>query len=131
MIVKNYIVENYREFIGELEKELCQKGISYVRIDNEIHFLDKIFRFFDFDINRHVIYIWFSMIEEKKRQNGLIHLEKYLVDSNMIEDGYNFYDQYLHKEQSHYQFNKYQSRNKKIQKSESNNVNQKLKKYKI
>lgn len=25
MIVKNYIVENYKEFMDELEKELCQK----------------------------------------------------------------------------------------------------------
>lgn len=40
MKVKNYIVENCYEFIDKLERELCKKGISYVRIDREIHFLD-------------------------------------------------------------------------------------------
>lgn len=41
MKVKNYIVENCYEFIDKLERELCKKGISYVRIDREIHFLDQ------------------------------------------------------------------------------------------
>lgn len=45
MVMKNYIVKNYKDIMDELERELCQNNISYVRIDNEIHFLDNIIRF--------------------------------------------------------------------------------------
>ncbi len=130
MIVKNYIVENYREFMDELEKELCQKGISYVRIDNEIHFLDTIIRFIDFDIDRKLIYAWCSIIEYEKRKNNLPHLAEMLSDDVINEKSCTFYTHDSHNESSYYGFKQYQTRNKKMQKYESQTVKQKLKKYK-
>ena len=56
MKVKNYIIENCYVFIDELERELCKRGISYVRIDREIHFLNQIIRLYDFELDRDIIY---------------------------------------------------------------------------
>lgn len=130
MIVKNYIVENYREFMNELEKELCQNGISYVRIDNEIHFLDKIIRFIDFDIDRKLIYAGCSVIEYEKWKNSLSHLAEMLSDDVINEKSCTFYTPNSHHGSSYYGFKQYQTRNKKMQKYESQTVKQKLKKYK-
>lgn len=47
MQVKNILVTNKEVFIELLIKELINNCISYVQIDNEFHFEDKIYRFFD------------------------------------------------------------------------------------
>lgn len=47
MQVKNILVTNKDIFIEFLIKELINNRISYVQIDNEFHFEDKIYRFFD------------------------------------------------------------------------------------
>lgn len=46
--VVNYLLESneLRELIlDKIERKLCEDGISYVKVDNEIHFLDVMFRF--------------------------------------------------------------------------------------
>lgn len=48
MIVKNILVEDIDFIMDILERELCKRGISYVRIENEIHFQGKIIRFLNF-----------------------------------------------------------------------------------
>lgn len=45
MNVKKYLVENSEYFMNELERQLCIQGISYVRIENEFHFIIKLFVF--------------------------------------------------------------------------------------
>lgn len=47
MQVKNMIITTDKDLFMELlEKELINNCISYVRIDNEFHFEDKIYRFY-------------------------------------------------------------------------------------
>lgn len=47
MEVKNFVITNCDAFVNSLVQELIYQGISYTQIDNEIHFLDHIFRFYD------------------------------------------------------------------------------------
>lgn len=47
MTVKNIHVVNLERFLDELIKELIIADISYVQVDNEIHFQDKIYRFYE------------------------------------------------------------------------------------
>lgn len=47
MKVTNILVTNKEVFIEMLIKELINSQVSYVRIENEFHFEDKIFRFYD------------------------------------------------------------------------------------
>ena len=44
--VRNLFVNNLEEFKEQLIKDLIKLGISYVQIDNEFHFSDKIYRFY-------------------------------------------------------------------------------------
>lgn len=46
-IVKRFIVTDLEEFEDNLARCLIIGGISYVQIENEFHFLDKIYRFYD------------------------------------------------------------------------------------
>ena len=46
--VKNVLVFGLEQFQEDLIWELINNNISYVKIDNEFHFLDKIYRFFEF-----------------------------------------------------------------------------------
>ena len=48
--VKNVLVFNLEQFQEDLVRELINNDISYVRVGNEFHFLDKIYRFFDFSL---------------------------------------------------------------------------------
>ena len=73
MKVKNYIIENCYVFIDELERELCKRGISYVRIDREIHFLNQIIRLYDFELDRDIIYSRLINGISLKNQNILCH----------------------------------------------------------
>lgn len=47
MQVINIIVTNPTVFIDTLERELIKLEISYVKIENEIHFLNRIYRFYE------------------------------------------------------------------------------------
>lgn len=46
--VVNYLLESNESrkiVLDKIERKLCEDGISYVKVDNEIHFLDVMFRF--------------------------------------------------------------------------------------
>lgn len=47
MIVRNILVNKSEEIIDLLVRELIKYGISYVLIDNEIHFDNYIFKFYN------------------------------------------------------------------------------------
>lgn len=115
MKVRYYIVENCYEFIDTLERELCQKGISYVRIDTEIHFLDQIIRFLDFDLDMDLIVkLYYSKLEPRLTNDITL-----FTDLNQ-----NDYLDFIPQNTT------YQQLNKRMLKNQSNNVNQKLKRYK-
>lgn len=119
MKVKNYIVENYQLLMDSIEEELCKKGISYVRIDNEIHFLDQIIRFLDFEVDKREIIAWgFSKIA--------VEVEDRLAFPNLsFDDTICFVPERIVFDDDKC----YQLRNKNNFKRESNLVKQKLKKY--
>ena len=45
--VRNILVSDLETFKEFLIKSLIRNGIEYVNIDNEFHFMDKIYRFYD------------------------------------------------------------------------------------
>lgn len=45
MIVKNIFVTDQEAFLDALLRELIREEIGYVQIENEVHFLDHIYRF--------------------------------------------------------------------------------------
>ena len=47
-IVRNYVVTDREKFCDVMARTLCQMQVSYVQIDNEFHFNDKIYRFYNF-----------------------------------------------------------------------------------
>ncbi|MDO5393424.1 MAG: hypothetical protein Q4F33_02385 [Mycoplasmatota bacterium] len=47
--VYNYVVSDVLMVSDVFETMLCQKGISYVHVDNEFHCFDKILRFYSFE----------------------------------------------------------------------------------
>lgn len=121
MIIKNYIVNASEKFMDCLEQELCKNGISYVRIDNKIHFLDRILRFYDPEVDKEAILIFalsqisiqeIKAVEFTRSKQDFI---EFVPKSEVIEwKG-------LAKP--------YQARNKFIQKQESYKVKQQLKMY--
>lgn len=46
--VRNYVVTDREKFCDAMARALCQMQVSYVQIDNEFHFNDKIYRFYNF-----------------------------------------------------------------------------------
>ena len=55
MIVKNIVVSDRDFFTENLVRDLIRHQISYVQIENEFHFLNYIFRFFDMHKDRQQI----------------------------------------------------------------------------
>lgn len=47
-IVRNYVVTDREKFCDAMARTLCKMQVSYVQIDNEFHFNDKIYRFYNF-----------------------------------------------------------------------------------
>ena len=47
MNIKNIYSNAKEKVIDYLLRYLCQHNISYVRVENEVHFLDEIYRFYD------------------------------------------------------------------------------------
>lgn len=127
MRVRNFIIENRNLFMDTLEKELCIYGISYVRINNEIHFLDQIIRFYDIEKDKlNIINEFF--IKEYNIQEIKIPT---LLEMDMISliKKYPIIDvKYLH----HFEMKNntsFQKRNYKIQQQESHKVKQQLKRF--
>ena len=52
-----YITNDVKLVLDLLERELCMREISYVRVDNEIHFLNKIVRIFDIESDKEQIFM--------------------------------------------------------------------------
>ena len=48
MQIKNILVEQKEYVMSEIERFLCVEGISYVKVDNEIHSPNLILRFYEF-----------------------------------------------------------------------------------
>lgn len=68
MKVINILISDRGIFIEELIKELIDNNISYVQVDNEVHFLDKIYRFYERE----------DMLKNKQLFDNLIDV----IDSN-------------------------------------------------
>lgn len=120
MKIKNYIVENYQLFMGYLEEDLCKKGISYVRIDNEIHFLDQIIRFYDFELDKKVIIESEIFKPNIKKEELMVYVpERNYIPEIKLERVSRFKDD----------IKCYQPRTKFVQKQESNLTKQKIKRY--
>ncbi len=49
MKIKRILTEEKEFVMGEIECFLCKQGISYVKVENEIHIPNLIFRFLDFE----------------------------------------------------------------------------------
>lgn len=49
MRVKNFLVDERAIVMDELERFLCIQGISYVKVENEIHCQDLILKFYEFE----------------------------------------------------------------------------------
>ena len=62
--VRNIIVTDYVEFEDILIRGLTRFGISYVKIGNEFHFLDKIYRFYDTKLHKDLILTNSEFFEE-------------------------------------------------------------------
>ena len=59
--VRNYVVSNKDMFCDYLARALCKMQIGYVQVDNEFHFNDRIYRFYNFDecleLNGQVVFV--------------------------------------------------------------------------
>lgn len=72
MNIKNIYTNAKEEVIDFLLRYLSQHNISYVRVENEVHFLDKIYRFYDSKDNSledtlEIIYKTINELEVSKR----------------------------------------------------------------
>ena len=124
MKIKNYIVDNIDVIIESIERELCIKGISYVRIENEFHFNDQIIRLYDLELHKKIIFAWLLSKEFEELDNNL---EETINLSMNFSQAYvpplcEF--DYLREEKT------YQPRRKNNYKQESKRVNQLIKNYK-
>lgn len=120
MKIKNFIVENKELILEYLERTLCQKGISYARIDNEIHFQNQIIRLYDIenDLEEIIRFVIGKMDMEKREMIRLINVLKNRRNI-LLENPETYYENER----------KYQRMNKNIQKQQSHQVNQKIKAY--
>lgn len=50
--VRNYFVIDIDSFKEHLVRDLIRNNINYVQIENEFHFLDKVYRFFDASVEK-------------------------------------------------------------------------------
>ena len=125
MKVRSFIIENRNLFMDILEKELCINGISYVRINNEIHFLDQIIRFYDLEIDKH--YIVTNAFAKNIKEHEMKTLTLAEIDINSLLKVKQL--EYVPINTYHKIEKNYSTKNYKIQKQESHNVKQLLKKY--
>lgn len=88
MNVKYFVTNDSILILNLLEKELCVRGISYVRIDNEVHFKNNIVRILDLDKHRkECIGLSFNKIE-KRNLEDILKKSDCIVDSidDIIKD---------------------------------------------
>lgn len=80
MQIKNILVEQKEYVMSEIERFLCIEGISYVKVDNEIHCPNLILRFHEFEEYLD------SMVRIRLQQEmeNSMNLEKMIEDSFII-----------------------------------------------
>lgn len=71
--VKNIIVSQIDEFKEVLATNLTKNNIQYLQIDNEFHYLNKIFRFYDIDIKEDIDFITMELLDDKT-DNDIINI---------------------------------------------------------
>ncbi len=86
MDIRNIYSNAKEKVIDFLLRYLCQHNISYVRVENEVHFLDKIYRFYDSKDNSledtlEKIYKTLNELEVSKR----LSLDNDLIEFTTIE----------------------------------------------
>lgn len=115
MKIKRYIISDRKVFMDNLEEELCKRNISYVKIENEIHFLDYVIFFYDLNLDLKLIVSSFfnDLFQEKQLNLGIQQIFN-IENINNLQSESNI---------------TYQKRNKKVNKNESNYAKQKIKKY--
>ena len=118
MNIKNIYSNAKEKVIDYLLRYLCQHNISYVRVDDEIHFLDKICRFYDSKVNSledtlEKIYKTLNELEVSKR----LGLDDTLIEFTTREGRVN----------NKYQMLDYNSNKKKLLKMQNRRNNLKLK----
>ncbi len=113
MKIKYYITNDVKLIIELLERELCVRQISYVRVDNEIHFLGKIVRIIDINTAR--------IIDINIDKKQMIKLDCNYYDKFLdIDDDFDCNDNIINVKNKCYQ-------KKKDFKKDSHNVNAALK----
>ena len=128
--VRNILVTNYNEFEEHLVRLLIKFGISYVKLGNEFHFLDRIYRFFDIKRDRDVILTRDEFIEKDCIISSSMDLI-FLRDKESFENHFRKYEEDFSVVVSNevYDFDEVEYKPKKQQiKRENKLVNQKLKK---
>ena len=100
MDIKNIYTSSKEEVIDFLLRYLSQHNISYVRVEDEVHFLDKIYRFYNSKDNSledtlEKIYKTLNELEVSKRLSNIddeliefTTIEESVVNKNLIP-GYN------------------------------------------
>ncbi len=118
MDIRNIYSNAKEKVIDYLLRYLCQHNISYVRVENEVLFLDKIYRFYDIKDNSledtlEKIYKILNELEVSKR----LSLDDCLIECTTIEERVN----------NKYQMPDYNSNKKKLLKMQNRRNNLKLK----
>lgn len=131
MRVVNVAVSNKEYFLEILVRDLISRGVSYVQIENEFHFLDHIYRFYDVkqDWNQIVHFLENQKLADSLSSVfGLFPLDN--QDKNMgimvVEEKNQVMDDYG--EQSSNNF--FKTNMKKMIKQQSRMINQRLRQNK-
>ena len=118
MNIKNIYTNAKEKVIDFLLRYLSQHNISYVRVEDEVHFLDKIYRFYDSKDNSledtlEKIYKTLNELEVSKR----LSLDDCLIECTTIEERVN----------NKYQMPDYNSNKKKLLKIQNRRNSLKIK----
>ena len=118
MNIKNIYSNAKEKVIDYLLRYLCQHNISYVRVENEVHFLDKIYRFYDskdnsLDNDLEKLYNSLNELEVSRRLNVNDDIIKYTIAEGRVDNKYPIPD--------------YNSNKKKLIKMQNRRNNLKLK----
>ena len=93
MNIKNIYTNAKEEVIDFLLRYLSQHNISYVRVEDEVHFLDKIYRFYNSKDNSledalEKIYKTLNELEVSKRIRIDEDLVKYTIAEGRVDNKY-------------------------------------------
>ena len=122
MDIKDIYTNAKEEVINFLLKNLSQYNISYVRVEDEVHFSDKIYRFYDsrdnsLDDALEKLYNSLNELEVSKRIRIDEDLVKYTIAEGRVDNKYPIPD--------------YNSNKKKLIKMQNRRNNLKLKNIKM